>query len=146
MIDSNINNMLPAALRKAAKTAEEAGKKSLGRAGLKYLQNVSDKDPKPPIRWGYLRGSGFVYVGRRKVTGNSVPSSIQEGEFVATVGMSANYASIQDNNLTPAGSWQLGARSRRASGVSGGFFTEKNTKFYQREYRQIIADAIKEDL
>lgn len=100
--------------------------------GLSLLNFSANGSPNnsavPPIWKGILRGSGSVFIGSTLLqtlplyNGKGTPNtSHSEKEGVITIGYNTAYAARIHENLTPAGNYNLGQRSKDSGDVKGGW-------------------------
>jgi hypothetical protein len=137
-------------LELASKKVIEANRKGMGQAGLRMIRDFVIDTPTPPVRTGFLRGSGSTFIGSNLV-GTSKDLGFNGGEpntqynapdDTITVGFNARYAAAQDQNLAPEGNWM--PSMTQDTTIGGGFVTKKLTKKYWDVWIGIIAKAIKD--
>lgn len=141
---------------KAAWSADKiARKKGLMALGLQLLNNTINGSPAepvvPPILYGYLRGSGSVFLGSELLSksdkfgytekkSNVFPNEIYNGkENEVTVGFNAPYAArLHETN------WISGKISQQ-SGDVGNKFLEKHLKKDGKELFNLYVDIYKKE-
>jgi len=148
-----ITDTLTDGLKKLAKENPDLARKGLGQAGLRMIADFVNEAPAMPLKEGFLRGSGAVFVEAKKVadsktigqTKGKPPSSNPDSEpLTTTVVFDTPYAARMDQDLDPKGGLQLGPMSRQAGNVGGGFISKKvASKKYQSIWAEIIANVLK---
>ena len=151
-------NNITARLKELAKYSVELQKKALGQMGLRIIRDMVLDAPRPPLRTGFLRGSGVVYLESKKVLdstqvgGNSgavkgdIPETNPEPEpMTLTVAFNTPYAANMDQNLSPEGSLKSHFENDGLIGV-GFMSTKVASKNYQDTWYKIASNVIKEGL
>lgn len=128
--------------------------KYLAVVGLRMIRDAVKESPHPPLKTGFLRGSGAVFVGQKKVADSktlgenkgSPPSSNDnpvDGEVLMV--FDTPYAARMDQKMEPKGN--LKSHFLQDQGIGGGFISSKIANPKNRAtYAEIIANEIKKEL
>jgi hypothetical protein len=141
-------------VRKATKTVKEGVKNGLAIAGLRMLRDIVLEAPRPPLKTGFLRGSGSVFVEDKLTAtsqtlgqqgGKPPTSNAQSKKETATVVLDTPYAARLDQRLEPEGSYK--SHFTQDAQIGGGFMTKKIADpRRQKVYASLIANGIKKEL
>jgi hypothetical protein len=140
------------------KKDKAAMEKALTAMGLQLLNNVINGSPSesvvPPIFYGYLRGSGSVFLGKDLLATSEKFGYIESGgkddvhpnesysgkNNEITIGFNAPYATKMHET-----DWEPGPKSKQ-SGDTGNKFLEKHLMGDGNELFQLYADIYKKEM
>ncbi len=147
---------MAAQIGKLNRNLKDSVRLALGVTGLAILEDINEKEPKPPFETAYLRGSQFLYVfGKLKSVPNAKTKSedgkytnnppaeatTKAGEFTLEVGLNTPYALYQHEELGVSISPRTESKRgtpKDTTGVNGKFLELKLLR-YKDEYAGIFA-------
>lgn len=137
-------------IKKLARKSPAAFEKAMAIAGLTFLDwanNGSSRESrKPPIKWGFLRGSSSVFLGNKLLgayeqeDNREANRSHSEKPFTLTWGWNAEYATNMHET-----DYQPGEHSER-DGDAGNKWLEKHIRADRDALMEMTAKTVKKEL